>query len=416
MCRMKNIFPIFLDPRKRFYFSRRKCGNRLEFCPETCRIEGKKAHRSFVNRLCPFNSTGDFQGDESMIASWKNRFLSASVFSFFCALASASAVAEEPAAGSKKGAAEISSGQKKTEFNWKTSDKLGKGKKERSALIEDFCAGAKHSWEKALTEKEAEALLDDPRAELLYPEKTVSIVAPSMLKRQRKGHVDLLALFLKPERIDAGVKFMEEHEKILEDVEKRHGVDREVIVSILMWESKLGTITGDYFAFNSFVSQAFFIDEANSAALERRGEATLIDEAAQNKRVEKIRNRARTNLVVLVRVAKARGIDPLAVKGSWAGALGFPQFMPASLQWAEDGDGDGKIDLFTFPDSIASIGRYLKAHGFGKTEKSHRKAVWGYNHEAGYVNGVLEFAAALKARRLPDESSPDPEKKKSDRQ
>ena len=287
----------------------------------------------------------------------------------------------------------------KVTYDWKTSDKLGKGKPEREALISDFCAKAKTSWEKALTRAEAEAILDDPRTALLYPEKTVSIVAPSMLKRQRQGHVDLLKLFLKPERIDAGAAFMKEHDKLLAEVEKRHGVDREVIVSILMWESKLGTITGDYFAFNSFVSQAFFIDEANKAALAKQDEKGLLDDKAQEKRVEKIRSRARANLVVLVRVAKARGIDPLAVKGSWAGALGFPQFMPASLQWAEDGDGDGKIDLYTFSDSIASIGRYLKAHGFGKTPESHRKAVWGYNHEKGYVDGVLEFAAALKARR-----------------
>ena len=73
--------------------------------------------------------------------------------------------------------------------------------------------------------------------------------------------------------------------------------------------------------------------------------------------------------------------------------------MPASLRWAEDGDGDGKIDLFTFPDSIASIGRYLKDHGFGPTPESQRKAVWGYNHEDAYVEGVLAFAKALKERK-----------------
>ena len=192
---------------------------------------------------------------------------------------------------------------------------------------------------------------------------------------------------------------MAEHAPLLAKVEKRHGVDREVIVSILMWESRLGTITGDYFAFNSFVSQAFFIDEANAVALSRKGEKGLISTEKQKARVERIRKRARGNLISLMRVCKARGIDPLGVKGSWAGALGFPQFMPASLRWAEDGDGDGKIDLFTFPDSIASIGRYLKDHGFGPTPESQRKAVWGYNHEDAYVEGVLAFAKALKERK-----------------
>jgi len=94
-----------------------------------------------------------------------------------------------------------------------------------------------------------------------------------------------------------------------------------------------------------------------------------------------------------VRQCKTRGIDPLTVKGSWAGALGFPQFMPASLRWAEDGNGDGKIDLFEMDDAIASVGKYLQAANF---KKSARDAVYDYNHEAAYVEGVLAFAAALK--------------------
>lgn len=282
---------------------------------------------------------------------------------------------------------------------WRTSAKLGAGSAAREALIGDLCAPSRHAWEKPLARQEAEALLDDPRAERLYPEKTISIVAPSMLARQKKGHVDLLKIFLKEERIAAGAAFMAENEDLLAEVEKRHGVDREVIVSILMWESRLGTITGDYFAFNSFVSQAFFIDEANAVALAQKGESGRLSDERQTARVERIRKRARSNLVSLIRVCQARGIDPLEVKGSWAGALGFPQFMPASLRWAEDGDGDGKIDLFSFADSIASIGNYLKAHGYGPTPESQRKAVWGYNHEDAYVEGVLAFAKALKERR-----------------
>jgi membrane-bound lytic murein transglycosylase B len=67
-----------------------------------------------------------------------------------------------------------------------------------------------------------------------------------------------------------------------------------------------------------------------------------------------------------------------------------------SLRWAEDGDGDGRIDLFTMPDAIASIGRYLHENGFAADPKA---AVWAYNHEAAYVEGVLAFADALKTRR-----------------
>jgi membrane-bound lytic murein transglycosylase B len=278
--------------------------------------------------------------------------------------------------------------------SWRLSMKLTKDSPVRAALVQDFSApDAGAVGEAPLTVAEAEALLDDPRAELVYSDKTIAIVAPSQLKRQRKDHLDLMKMFLQPERLEAGAKFAREHEKTLEAAEQRTGVDRGVIVGILMWESKLGTITGDYRAFNAFTSQAFFADDANTVAMARKDERTLIDDAGQAKRVATIKERARRNLVALVRQCKARGMDVLEVKGSWAGALGFPQFMPASLRWAEDGDGDGRIDLFNLDDSIASIGRYLSEHGY---KASHQKAVWEYNHEDAYVQGVLAFGDALR--------------------
>ncbi len=277
---------------------------------------------------------------------------------------------------------------------WKLSAKLGKGTALREQLLKDLAAPAVNPGEAPLTAEEASKVLDDPRAELIYGDKTVSIVAPSMIQRQRKDHLDLMALFLKPERVQAGVKFAREQAALLEKHEKAHGVPRGTIVGILMWESRLGTITGDYVAFNAFTSQAFFIQEASAVAMARKAEKTLIDPARQEERVKTIHARARKNLLALMRQCKARGIDPLTPKGSWAGALGFPQFMPASLRWAEDGDGDGKIDLFTFPDSIASIANYLEKHGYAK---SAEKAVWDYNHEDAYVKGVLAFGKALEA-------------------
>ncbi len=279
---------------------------------------------------------------------------------------------------------------------WRLSAKLGKGSPLREALVADLTADAGLGvGEVPLAPAEAEALLDDPRAQLVYGDKTVDIVAPSMLVRQRSGHLDLLKIFLEPERLDAGAKFARAHAPVLDRVETRTGVDREVIVSILMWETRLGTITGDFHAFNAFTSQAFFVDEASGVALSRKAEKALYDPEVQARRIETIRSRARRNLLALVRQCKARGIDTLEVKGSWAGALGYPQFMPASLRWAEDGDGDGRIDLFSFDDSIASVGRYLSENGF---KANREQGVWEYNHEAAYVQGVLAYADALKKR------------------
>lgn len=275
---------------------------------------------------------------------------------------------------------------------WRLEAKLSPGGKLREALVKGLMAPAQSKHEAALTREEAEALLSDPRAQLVYADRTVSLIAPSSIKRQRQQHVDLLKLYLKGDHLRRAADFAVAHAADLERAEKKHGVDREIIVAILMFETRLGTITGDFHAFNSFTSQAYFIDEANRVALARRDEESPVSAEAQAKRVERIRSRALANLLVLVRMSKARNMDALAIKGSWAGALGYPQFMPASLRWAEDGDGDGKVDLFTFPDSIASIGRYLSEHGFAKDKA---KAVWGYNHEAAYVTGILGFAEAL---------------------
>jgi membrane-bound lytic murein transglycosylase B len=287
---------------------------------------------------------------------------------------------------------------------WRLSAKLPPHSEARKELLREWASKPADPGEARLTEAEGEALLDDPRAELIYGDKTVSIIAPSMLVRQRQEHLDLLKAFLEPDKLSAGAAFFREHEAVLKRAAEKHHVDPTVVVSILMWESKLGVETGSYVAFNSFASQAFFAEEADAVALRQKGERKQIDPARQAERVQTIRERARKNLKALVRSCKARGMDPLAVKGSWAGALGYPQFMPASLRWAEDGDGDGKIDLYTFDDSIASIARYLGEHGF---EKSPEHAMWSYNHESAYVQGVLEWAKALQERlEAPDAGVP----------
>jgi membrane-bound lytic murein transglycosylase B len=287
---------------------------------------------------------------------------------------------------------------------WRLSVKLPKGSDARKALAHEWTTKPTSPGEAPLTEAEAETLLDDPRSELIYGDKTVSIVAPSMLVRQRQEHLDLLKLFLQPERLATGVEFYQAHRAVLERAAEKHHFDPAAIVSILMWESSLGTETGKYFAFNSFASQAFFIDEADAVALSEKEERRRIDPKRQAERVQTIRARARHNLADLVRSCKARGMDVLAVKSSWAGALGYPQFMPSSLRWAEDGNGDGKIDLYDFDDSIASVARYLGDHGFAQNPEH---AVWAYNHEGAYVSGVLAWAKALQERlSAPDAGVP----------
>jgi membrane-bound lytic murein transglycosylase B len=91
-------------------------------------------------------------------------------------------------------------------------------------------------------------------------------------------------------------------------------------------------------------------------------------------------------------------IDPISVKGSYAGALGIAQFMPSSiLAYGQDGNGDGRIDLFQDADAIASIASYLKHFGWkpGIDNKKAYKVVYHYNLSKYYVNTVLKIAKLL---------------------
>lgn len=291
--------------------------------------------------------------------------------------------------------------------SWRLSTRLPPGSSERAALLAELTAPTSNDpstvGEASLTHEEAEALLSDPRADLVYADKTIAITAPSMLARQRRDHLDLMKAFLAPERVEAGARFAAEHAAVLQAAETKHGVSRTAVVAILLWETKLGTITGDWVAFNALASQAFFARLASAVALSRAEERRQLDPERHERRVEAIERRARRNLVALVRQCRAKGIDPLTVKGSWAGALGYPQFMPASLRWADDGDGDGRIDLFDFDDAIFSVARYLAEHGWATSREG---AVWAYNHEDAYVKGVLAYAQALERRLATKRAAP----------
>jgi membrane-bound lytic murein transglycosylase B len=106
---------------------------------------------------------------------------------------------------------------------------------------------------------------------------------------------------------------------------------------------------------------------------------------------------ANRELVVLVKMCKRRGIDLFALKGSWAGAFGIPQFMPSSyVIFAVDDNGDGKIDLYDYPDTFASVANYLHRAGWETgNEKKMRRAVYRYNHEIAYVNAVFAYAERI---------------------
>lgn len=241
--------------------------------------------------------------------------------------------------------------------------------------------------EKKLSREEFISLCDDPRAENVYLDELLKIASPESKKKQSAQHKSWVDHFLKRDKVEAGKNFLREHAELLERAKQLYGVEPEDIVSILMWESLLGKITGKYRIFNTYISQIAYVREA-----EKFSEGYKPGNKANSQRLDKLINRASDNLSSFLRLCKAKGQDPLDITGSWAGAIGFAQFMPKSFQFAVDGDGDGAIDLFAFPDSVVSIANYLVQNGY-KTDR--KKSIYAYNPEKEYVRGVELYADAI---------------------
>jgi len=144
--------------------------------------------------------------------------------------------------------------------------------------------------------------------------------------------------FLSAERVEGGVKFWRANAEALARAEARFGVPPEIIVSIIGVETFYGRVTGSFRVIDALATLAF--DYPRRAPF-FRGE-----------------------LKEFVMLAQELGVSPLSPKGSFAGAMGLPQFMPGSYRrYAIDFDGDGRTDLWSSPaDVIGSVAHYLARH------------------------------------------------------
>jgi membrane-bound lytic murein transglycosylase B len=164
---------------------------------------------------------------------------------------------------------------------------------------------------------------------------------------------DYRRIFMTAERIRQGHEFLAEEGPLLTDVAHRTGVPAEIIAAIVGVETSYGRKTGHYRVLDALATLGF---DYPPRAVFFRGE-----------------------LEQFLLLSKEAGIDPMKATGSYAGAMGAPQFMPRSVRsFAKDGDRDGKIDLWSdWHDIAESVANYFVAHG------------WRRN-EAVYVDATLE--------------------------
>ena len=206
--------------------------------------------------------------------------------------------------------------------------------------------------------------------------------------------------FLKDRRIQMARQYMLDHSGALAAAEERYGVAREIITAIMLVETQLGTLVGNQTVFNILSTMAALDDPAVRKAFwkdlptDRRLKRNAFEKKADRKS-----SWAYAELKALLKYVKAERIDPVAIQGSYAGAMGYCQFMPSNaLRLGVDGNGDDRVDLFDHTDAIASVGNYLKHHGWkpGMTRKQQFKVILKYNYSKPYANTILDIAARLR--------------------
>ena len=151
-------------------------------------------------------------------------------------------------------------------------------------------------------------------------------------------------IFLNERRIREGTEFWIAHRQALDQASIKSGVAPEYLAAILGVETYYGRLTGTYRVLDALVTLSFDYPPR---------EKFFRDELEQ--------------FLLLTRDAH---LDPKTLKGSYAGAMGAPQFMPSNYRrYAVDADANGRIDLWNdWPDVCASVGNYLKEHGWNAGE------------------------------------------------
>jgi membrane-bound lytic murein transglycosylase B len=155
-------------------------------------------------------------------------------------------------------------------------------------------------------------------------------------------------IFIKDKRIDLGVKFWRENRELLAEVSEKTGVPAEIIVAIIGVETFYGIYRGKDPVFDSLVTLAFDYP--------RRAKFFTVE------------------LEQFLLLAKEQGFDARALRGSYAGAMGMPQFISSSYRnYAIDFDQDGQTNLFdSIPDIVGSVANYFVRHGWQRNGRVAR--------------------------------------------
>lgn len=200
---------------------------------------------------------------------------------------------------------------------------------------------------------------------------------------------DYRKIFLTDDRVKKGVQFWQEHAATLARAELEYGVPASMIVAIIGVETRYGRNMGSYRVIDALATLAFDYPPRSE----------FFSKELQN----------------FIQLTQEQKQDPLALKGSYAGAMGYGQFMPSSFRaYAVDFDGDSVADIWANPvDAIGSVANYFARHGWTANQPVTTRVSVTNSFDESLLNTTLKpdttVGAARKAGFTPVHSLPDDE-------
>jgi membrane-bound lytic murein transglycosylase B len=216
----------------------------------------------------------------------------------------------------------------------------------------------------------AEAAFADPRTQVLD-----GIAAKFGRPAESLPYDKYRGLFITTTTVAGGAKFLADHAELLARVRARYGVDPALLTALVGVESRYGRGTGTIPVFDDLYTVALQVKPMSDWAVRE--------------------------LAAFLTETHAGGVDPHVPLGSYAGATGFVQFEPSSvLKWGVDFDGDGRVDLDTWPDALGSAANYLARNGYDakapfSPDSAIGRSIHAYNHSDDYVRVILDLRAEI---------------------
>ncbi len=195
---------------------------------------------------------------------------------------------------------------------------------------------------------------------------------------EKMSYTNYRKIFITRERITAGDRFHDANRELVHNIRDKYQVDEYLLLAIIGVESMYGASHADYRVVDVFHTIAHSVPRK--------------------------RKWAEKEMVQYLEFCAQNDLDPAVIRGSYAAAIGYAQFIPSSLtSYGIDHNGDGKIDPYTWEDALESVANYLVKNRYqpGSNDFSQHsrnwKAIYAYNHSKNYVRAVLEFRGRLKA-------------------